>query len=257
MDGPVMTPAVATVPRVTRPRVTRGAGLAARGLVAQRGGRAVLHGVSLAAPAGEVTGLVGPNGAGKTTTLEAIAGVCPLREGSIRVFAERPTIGFAPQEAALYPPLTVAENLAVFAAYAGVRRAARAGEVGRALELAGLEGVATRRAGRLSIGQRRRLSLAVATLGSPAVLLFDEPTAGVDPQARHHMIEAIGALAREAGAAVVFSSHRLDEIETVCDTAVIIDHGRVVTEGPVADLRIDDPSLEAAFLRLTGVGLRE
>ena len=215
-------------------------GLRVDGIVVERGRREILHGVSLAAAHGEVTGLLGPNGAGKTTALHAVAGLLKLSAGCVQVDGRgigEFRVGYSPQAAALYPILTARENVAAFAAYAGVPRRKRAEAVGEALALAQLVDRADERVSTYSGGMRQRLSLAIATLNQPDVLLLDEPTVGVDPQARTHLIEWIAEVANTTDTVVLYSSHYMDEIEALCERVVIIDHGAVLCEGRVADLR--------------------
>ncbi|MGO4391103.1 ABC transporter ATP-binding protein [Variovorax sp. M-6] len=203
-----------------------------------------LNGVSLAARRGSVLGLLGPNGAGKTTLISHLSGALAVQSGRVlidgeplhAVRARTPTrIAVAPQEHAFYPMLTVAENLACFAAagrLAGARRQAR---VAACMHFAQLGAFAATRAERLSGGLKRRLNLAIALLAEPEFLLFDEPTVGVDPQSRAFVLEAIKTLAAE-GAAVIYASHYMEEIEAIADRVVILDHGRVMRDGTLEAL---------------------
>lgn len=203
--------------------------------------QAALQGVSLQVPAGSCLGLLGPNGAGKTTLISLIAGILPLQQGSIcfegqplhQLRQARPTaIALVPQDYAFYPMLTVRENLAFFAGVQGVAAAARAERLVQALAFCQLQAVAGKLARELSGGLRRRLNLAIGLLGGPQLLLLDEPTVGVDPQSRHFLLDAIRALC-QAGKAVIYTSHYMDEVQALCDTVAIIDHGRVLVQGPL------------------------
>lgn len=221
--------------------------------------QAALHGVSLQVPAGSCCGLLGPNGAGKTTLISLIAGILPLQQGHIcfegqslqQLRQARPTaIALVPQDYAFYPMLTVRENLAFFAGVQGVAAAARGERLAQALAFCQLEAVAGRLARELSGGLRRRLNLAIGLLGDPQLLLLDEPTVGVDPQSRHFLLDAIRALC-QAGKAVIYTSHYMDEVQALCDTVAIIDHGRVLVQGslqqvlqqaqPVLSLQLSQP----------------
>lgn len=242
MSAPVVTPAlVGLVPAATR-------GLTVEGVDFYRGSHQILDAVGFTARAGSVTGLLGPNGAGKTTTLSIIAGVLPATSGRVEVNGQpisartRGLIGYSPQGAALYPQLSASDNLAIFASYAGVGRGVRRQAVARALEMAGLADHAKARVATFSGGMRQRLSVAVATLASPQVLLLDEPTVGVDPQARSHLLETISFLATELGTTVVYSSHYMEEIEAICSDVVIIDAGRVIASGSVDEVRKQAPA---------------
>jgi ABC-2 type transport system ATP-binding protein len=215
--------------------------------------------VSLAVPRGCVLGLLGPNGAGKTTLISHLSGALAVQSGEIRidgqplheVRAKAPTrIAVAPQEQAFYPMLTVAENLACFAAasrLAGARQKSRIAACG---PFSQLESFTRVRADRLSGGLKRRLNLAIALLPEPELMLFDEPTVGVDPQSRAFILDAIKSLA-QAGAAVIYASHYMEEIEAIADRVVILDHGRVLREGSLDDLL----SRSAMLLTLAADGL--
>ncbi|MDA7416356.1 ABC transporter ATP-binding protein [Xenophilus arseniciresistens] len=200
-----------------------------------------LDGVQLQAARGQVLGLLGPNGAGKTTLISHLSGALAPQRGQITVDgqplaavrARTPTrIGVAPQELAFYPPLTVMENLACFAAACGLRGARRAGRIAACLDFARLQPFADVRAEQLSGGLKRRLNLAIALLPEPELLLLDEPTVGVDPQSRAFVLDAIRALA-DAGTAVIYASHYMEEIEAIADRVLILDHGRVLRDGPL------------------------
>jgi ABC-2 type transport system ATP-binding protein len=200
-----------------------------------------LDGVSLVLDAGELLGLLGPNGAGKTTLVRAIAGRVRLDGGTIEVLGssvDAPStgaLGVVPQEVAVYPLLTARENLEVFGRLHGVKGAALGEVVRWALEWTGLAGRSSEPVQRFSGGMRRRLNIACGVLHRPRVVLLDEPTVGVDPQSRERIYEMLGAL-REDGAALLLTTHQLEEAESRCDRVVIIDHGRGVGAGTVAEL---------------------
>ncbi|MBL0730710.1 ABC transporter ATP-binding protein [Piscinibacter sp. HJYY11] len=209
-----------------------------------RADTAALDGVSLTAQRGSVLGLLGPNGAGKTTLISHLAGLLPVQQGQIlidgqpldAVRAAGPTrIAVAPQEYAFYPMLTVAENLACFAAAGRLGGARRDERIAACLAFAQLERYQGTRAEKLSGGLKRRLNFAIALLPEPELVLFDEPTVGVDPQSRAFILEAIKTLARN-GAAVIYTSHYMDEIEAIADRVVILDHGKVLRAGSLDEL---------------------
>ncbi|MDN6886031.1 ABC transporter ATP-binding protein [Variovorax sp. CAN2819] len=218
-----------------------------------------LAGVSLAVPRGNVLGLLGPNGAGKTTLLSHLSGALAVQSGEIRidgqplneVRAKAPTrIAVAPQEHAFYPMLTVAENLAVFAAAGGLSGERRKQRIETCTQFAQLEQFAAVRAERLSGGLKRRLNLAIALLPEPELMLFDEPTVGVDPQSRAFILDAIKSLAQQ-GAAVIYASHYMEEIEAIADRVAILDRGHVLREGSLDELL----SKSAMLLTLAADGL--
>ena len=218
-----------------------------------------LNGISLSVRRGEVLGLLGPNGAGKTTLISHLSGSLPVQQGEILVDDEplqlarerHPTrIAIAPQEYAFYPSLTVTENLECFAAAARLNGWLRRTRIDACLAFAQLERFAGTRAARLSGGLKRRLNLAIALLPSPQLVLFDEPTVGVDPQSRAFLLDAVKALARD-GTAVIYTSHYMEEIEAIADQVIIMDHGQVLREGALHELLASG----AARLRLKAEGL--
>jgi ABC-2 type transport system ATP-binding protein len=209
-----------------------------------RADKPALDGVSLQAQRGRVLGLLGPNGAGKTTLISHLAGLLPVRQGEILVDGlplqavrrrEPARIAVAPQEYAFYPMLDVRENLACFGAAGRLSGARLAQRIEACLAFAQLERFAATRADRLSGGLKRRLNLAIALLPEPELMLFDEPTVGVDPQSRAFVLEAIRSLATQ-GAAVIYTSHYMEEIEAIADDVVILDHGKVLRDGTLAAL---------------------
>ncbi len=209
---------------------------------------AALDGVSLQARRGAVLGLLGPNGAGKTTLISHLSGLLAVQGGQIlideqllaAVRAKTPTrIAVAPQEYAFYPMLSVTENLECFAAAGRLVGARRSERVAACLAFAQLERFAATRADQLSGGLKRRLNLAIALLPEPELLLFDEPTVGVDPQSRAFVLDAIRTLAK-AGAAVIYASHYMEEIEAMAEHVVILDHGRVLRAGRLDELLAQD-----------------
>ncbi|WP_245617494.1 ABC transporter ATP-binding protein [Amycolatopsis taiwanensis] len=197
------------------------------GLRKRYGRQTALDGFDLTVEQGEIAGLIGHNGAGKTTFVEVVAGL--VRADSGRVVADGP-LGFAPQELALYPSLTVRENLRLFGELAGLRRR----DLGRAIERLvaelHLSGTVDRRTGLLSGGQRRRTQAACALIGDPPLLLLDEPTAGADPETRAALLAAVRARAH-TGAAVVYTTHYLPELADLDATLAVARAGRIIARG--------------------------
>jgi lipooligosaccharide transport system ATP-binding protein len=230
----------------------------ARGLRKSFGGLTAVDGIDLRIEAGECFGFLGPNGAGKTTTMRMLACLSPRDAGELRVLGidpgEQPRelkrrLGVVAQDTTLDLELTVRENLLVYARYFDIPRA----EAGRrASELLGLMAL-TDRAGdgvdRLSGGMRRRLQIARALINRPSLILLDEPTTGLDPQARHAVWERLRAL-RGAGATLVLTTHYMDEAAQLCDRLVIMDAGRIVRAGRPGDLVAREVGREVLELRV-------
>ena len=197
-----------------------------------------LDNLSLSIAASRITGIVGPNGAGKTTLLDIICGLVRPSAGTVKVLGKDPTlaraaIGVVPQETALYDELTCVENLEFSASLYSVKDPAA--RVAYVLELVGLSPRAKNRAGTLSGGMQRRLAIARALVHDPAVLILDEPTLGVDVEARHQIWKHIRAL-RAAGRTVLLATNYLDEAEALCDTVAVLKEGRLVAEDTPAAL---------------------
>ena len=224
------------------------------GLVKRYGDRAAVDGLSLTARRGTVLALLGPNGAGKTTTVEICEGFRTQDAGTVRVLgraprdaALRPRVGVMPQAGGAYPGLRCAEALRLVAAYA-----ADPLDPADLLDRLGLTDVAATPYRRLSGGQQQRLSLAMAVVGRPELVFLDEPTAGLDPQARRGTWELVEAL-RADGVTVVLTTHLLDEAERLADEVVIVDHGRVVAVGTVAELTRREASGSLRFRAPAGL----
>ncbi len=218
--------------------------LEATGLRKSYGSHLVLDGVSLAVSAGEIVGLLGPNGAGKTTTLSLLATLIEPDSGTVRIAGAIPSrrhralrrrLGFVPQAIALYPSLSGFRNLELFARLHGISRLKARSESMRVLEEVGLAERAHDPVAVLSGGMQRRLNLACGLVHRPDLLLLDEPTVGVDPQSREQILQTVRRAA-EAGAAVVFSTHYMEEVERICGRALLIDRGKAVAAGTIAEL---------------------
>ena len=227
------------------------------GLTVVRGGVEVVRDLSFDVAAGEVTGLLGPSGCGKTTLMRAIVGVQRIRSGTVSVFGEpagspvlRSRIGYVTQAASVYDDLTVAENLSFFARVLG----APTTRVEECLDLVDLLGFRGKVVGQLSGGQRSRVSLAVALLGEPQLIVLDEPTVGLDPVLRKDLWETFHQLA-DAGAAVFVSSHVMDEA-TRCDRLLLMRAGSVIADDTPSGLlaRTGAADIETAFLDIVGSG---
>jgi ABC-2 type transport system ATP-binding protein len=243
------------------PSVAAGTLVSVERLHKRYGQTSAVDGLDLDVARGEIIGLLGPNGAGKTTLMHMIAGVVRPDAGVVRVGALDPaaratrrTIGLAPQRLALYPRLSAEENLRFFGRVFGLRGPELEARVEWGLDLSDLRDRADERVGHFSGGMQRRLNLACAVVHRPALLLLDEPTAGVDAQSRNHLFEAIDGLKSLSGVTVVYSTHQTDEAAHLCDRVAVIDRGRVLTVGRPRDLlaRHAFADLQALLLSLTG-----
>jgi ABC-2 type transport system ATP-binding protein len=201
-----------------------------------------LTGVSFEVRPGELVGLLGPNGAGKTTLIKAIAGRVLLDAGTVFLFGRelrrtdpRPEIGVVPQEIAVYARLTARENLEVFGRLYGVSGLELRQRVDWALAWSDLKERADEPVVGFSGGMKRRLNIACGLLHSPSVVLLDEPTVGVDPQSRERIYEMLASL-QASGVSVVLTTHHLEEAEQRCQRILIIDRGRIVAGGTLAEL---------------------
>jgi len=192
--------------------------------------------VSFTVAAGEVFGLLGPNGAGKSTTMNMIVGALAPHAGTIRLDGQeldpdnrelRMALGVVPQDLAIYPDLTARENLHFFGRLYGIRGRELKSRISDALERTGLTSRADDRAANFSGGMKRRLNFGVALLHRPRLLILDEPTVGVDPQSRAHLLDCVRALSAE-GMAAVYASHYMEEVEAICQRVAIVDRGRVL-----------------------------
>jgi ABC-2 type transport system ATP-binding protein len=234
--------------------MTRGAGVIdVRDLVVRRGRVLALRGIGFSTRPGVVTGLLGPSGCGKSTLMRAVVGVQVVTGGTVEVLGLpagdrrlRDRVGYVTQASSVYDDLTVAENLQFFARVLGVP----AGEVDRCVDAVDLRPARDQVVGRLSGGQRSRVSLAVALLGTPELLVLDEPTVGLDPVLRRDLWAMFHALAG-AGTAVLVSSHVMDEAER-CDRLLLMREGELIADETPAELlaRTGTTDVEAAFLAL-------
>ena len=245
----------------------------AKALTKRFGDYVAVDGVDFDVREGEIFGFLGPNGAGKTTTMRMIAAVSPVTDGELRILGMDPgrqgadiraRLGVVPQEDNLDTELTVWDNLLIYGRYFGLPVAEVKRRAADLLHFARLDDRRDSRVDPLSGGMKRRLTIARSLINRPELLLLDEPTTGLDPQARHLLWERLYRLKRD-GVTLVLTTHYMDEAEQLCDRLVIMDGGRIVAEGSprqlierhctreVVELRFDDPAdNDAAVVRLQG-----
>lgn len=229
------------LPRITRVHYSSRSVLALHDIRRRFGSTIAVDGLSLEVRTGEVFGLLGPNGAGKSTTIAIATGLLAPDAGSVDLLGlgspsnpkVRMHLGLAPQEITLYAELTARENLRFFADLYGVSNARV--RVDALLALVELDARANDRVATFSGGMKRRLNLAAALVHDPKLVLLDEPTAGVDPQSRNRILELVRRLAGE-GKTVLYTTHYMEEAAKICDRVGIVDHGRMLDVGTVADL---------------------
>jgi len=242
------------------------------GLRRRFGTLTALDGLSFSVAAGQVVGFLGPNGAGKTTTMRAVFGLTDLEAGTVKWNgspvgqSERRRFGYMPEERGLYPGMLVGDQLEYLGRLHGMRAAAAREASTVWLERLGIADRADGKVEALSHGNQQRVQLAAALLHGPELIILDEPLAGLDPAG----IDTIGGVLVEqarAGCCVLFSSHQLDQVEDLCESVVIIDHGRLMAAGSVNDLatsgprrlvvRVDDDRDGSWALGITGVTVSE
>ena len=232
----------------------------ARGLVKRFGDFTAVAGIDVDVRRGEAFGFLGPNGAGKSSTMRMIGCVSPPTEGTLRILgldprrdgpAIRARLGVCPQQDSLDPELTVRENLTTYARYFGIPRRVARERAAELLEFVQLTERANSKVEPLSGGMKRRLTIARALVNEPDIVLLDEPTTGLDPQARHLVWERLFRL-KQRGVTLVLTTHYMDEAEQLCDRLVVMDGGRIVAEGSPRALIEQHSTREVVELRFAG-----
>jgi len=248
----------------------------AAGLTKRFGDFTAVDGIDFAVVPGETFGFLGPNGAGKSSTMRMIGAVSPRSGGELRVFGRDPVVagpeirarlGVVPQEDNLDTELTVSENLLVYGRYFGLPSPVIRERADELLDFMQLSERRKHRVEPLSGGMKRRLTIARALINEPDLMLLDEPTTGLDPQARHAVWDRLYRL-KQRGVTLVLTTHYMDEAEQLCDRLVVMDHGRIVAEGSpreliarhvereVVELRFAADSQDGAMSRLEGLSDR-
>lgn len=242
------------------------------GLTKKYENKTVVDSLNLEIKKGEIFGLLGPNGAGKSTTINMLCSLTRPTAGAIEIFGcdpqknkkkVLPRIGYIPQDLAIHDKLKAWENVELFTSLYGYRGSQLKDAVDKSLAYVGLTESRNQLAGKFSGGMKRRLNIACAIGHNPDLLIFDEPTVGIDPQSRNFILEKIKA-SNENGATVLYTSHYMEEIEALCTRIVIMDNGKMIAAGTREELKSlvsnnqdEDISLEEIFLKLTGKRLRD
>ena len=231
--------------------------ITARNLVKQYGDFTAVAGIDFEVQRGESFGLLGPNGAGKSTTMRMISATTLRTAGELTILDKDPNsngpeirahLGVVPQEGNLDTELTCAENLYIYGRYFGLSRKFLKGKVDELLAFAQLEDKRDAKVDALSGGMKRRLTIARGLVNEPEILLLDEPTTGLDPQARHVLWDRLFRL-KEQGVTLVITTHYMDEAEQLCDRLIVMDRGRIMAEGSPASLIAEHSSREVLELR--------
>ncbi len=231
--------------------------LQATGLTKTFGDFVAVDGIDFAVERGESFGFLGPNGAGKSSTMKMVGCVSPVSGGELRVFGQDPAthgpqirarLGVVPQKDTLDEELTVQENLWIYGRYFGLSRSEVRSRTMELLEFAQLTDRAKSKVEPLSGGMKRRLTIARSLISRPEILLLDEPTTGLDPQARHVLWDRLFRLKR-SGVTLVLTTHYMDEAEQLCDRLVVMDHGKIVAEGSPRSLINEYSTREVLELR--------
>lgn len=201
--------------------------------------------VSIKIEEGEILGLLGPNGAGKSTFINTITSILPYDSGRIELFGKdikthlkeiKKYIGIVPQDLSLYTDISAYENVKFFASLYGFRGKELSEQVRQALEFTGLWNRRKDKSKKFSGGMRRRLNIACAIAHKPKLIIMDEPTVGIDPQSRNHILDSVKIL-NEMGATIIYTSHYMEEVETLCNRIEIIDKGKVIAHGTKEELK--------------------
>lgn len=189
---------------------------------------------------GEIFGLLGPNGAGKSTLISMLCGIVNIDKGDIRVGGHsiiknpikvKELLGYVPQELAIFENLTILDNLDYFAGMYGLKGKLKKERIKEALKVTGLDDRKKDKVKKLSGGMKRRLNIACAILHHPEVLIMDEPTVGIDPQSRNHILEFTKDLNKKYGTTIIYTSHYMEEIQKLCNSLIIVDEGKEVIRG--------------------------
>ena len=238
-----------------------------RDVTKKHGNNIAVNQLNLEVKQGEILGLLGPNGAGKTTTIKMLCGLTDADSGAIQILDKKQSVqnlelrkdlGLVTQEITVFNDLSAKENLEYFGSLYGLRGDVLQKNVAEMLKFVGLTDRAKDKPPTFSGGMQRRLNIACALVHKPKLVIMDEPTVGIDPQSRNHILEAIKKL-NQSGTTVIYTSHYMEEIEAICNRIYIMDKGQVIAEGTTQHLlqQHGKENLEEVFLELTGTNLRD
>lgn len=229
-----------------------------------------LDNLSMSVAENDLIGLLGPNGAGKSTLISIISGILGADSGSISFDGEdvfknhkllQKNLGVVPQEIALYENLSGIDNLRFFSHAYGLRGAEIDSAIERVKSVIRIDDKLKNKVSTYSGGMKRRLNIGVALLHNPKLLIMDEPTVGIDPQSRNHILESVKSL-NKSGITVIYTTHYMEEVDNLCNKFYIMDFGKIIASGTREEIRLSadlkvDASLEEVFLHLTGRALRD
>lgn len=230
-------------------------------------GQLAVNKLNLEVRQGEILGLLGPNGAGKSSSIKMLCGLLEADSGAIQILGKkqgmknlslRKHLGLVTQEITVFNDLSAYENLMYFGSLYGLRGTQLKNNVAEMLAFVGLSERAKDKPTTFSGGMQRRLNIACALVHKPDLVIMDEPTVGIDPQSRNHILEAIKKL-NQTGTTVIYTSHYMEEIQAICNRVSIMDKGQVIAEGTIDELLSANQkeNLEDVFLHLTGTSLRD
>lgn len=215
------------------------------GLIKKFGEVIAVDNISLTIEEGEIYGLLGPNGAGKSTTINILCGLLAMDKGTVEILGKdieknstfaKQNIGVVPQDIAIYEDLTAYENVKFFASLYGLRGAELKEKVEEALKFVGLLDKKKEYPKSFSGGMKRRLNIACAIAHRPKLIIMDEPTVGIDPQSRNHILQSVKKL-NSLGCTIIYTTHYMEEVEAICGNIAIIDHGKVIAQGTKEELK--------------------
>lgn len=230
-------------------------------VVKRYGSKVSVDHLNLSIAEGEIFGLLGPNGAGKSTTINMIVGLMKPDQGDIQIdglsiqshpMEVKRMIGLVPQDIALYETMSANDNVSFFGKLYGLRGAELKARVHEALTFVGLEDRGKELPRTFSGGMKRRLNIACAIMHRPKLIIMDEPTVGIDPQSRNHILESVRAL-NKMGSTIIYTSHYMEEVSAICDRVAIVDQGHVIASGTQEELQSRVADHEKIVMKLTGI----